>query len=222
MLFRSDVVIVRYADDIVAGFAHEADATRFQAAMAERLQKFSLTLHPTKTRQIEFGRHAAAARARRGLGKPATFDFLGFTHICGRSRAGRFQLRRKSRRDRMRATLAKIKLELRHHLHTPIPEQGSWLRHVARGYFAYHAVPTNAPSLSAFRRRVSEIWLRALRRRSQRHAFTVPRMIRLHEQWLPRPRILHPWPNRRFDVKHSRREPDALIGPVRFCAGGAS
>ncbi len=219
---QGDVVFVRYADDIVAGFEHEADAIRFQAAMAERLQKFSLTLHPTKTRLIAFGRRAASDREKRGQAKPETFDFLGFTHICGRSRAGRFQLRRKSRRDRMRAKLAAIKLELRRHLHAPIPEQGSWLGHVVRGYFAYHAVPTNAPSLSAFRHHVRRIWLRALRLRGQRRPLTWERMLRLCDQWLPSPRILHPWPNQRFDVTHSRREPDALIGPVRFCAGGAS
>ena len=219
---QGDVVFVRYADDIVAGFEHEADAIAFKAAMAERLQKFALSLHPTKTRLLQFGRHAATERKKRGLGKPETFDFLGFTHICARSRAGRFQLRRKSRRDRMRAKIAAIKLELRRHLHAPIPEQGSWLGHVVRGYFAYHAVPTNAPSLSAFRRKVSDAWLRALRRRSQRHHLTWSMMTRLVEQWLPPSRIHHPWPNRRFDVRHSRWEPDALIGPVRFCAGGAS
>jgi len=216
------VIFVRYADDIVAGFEHEADAIRFQAAMAERLQKFSLTLHPTKTRLIEFGRRAAGDREKRGQAKPETFDFLGFTHICGRSRAGRFQLRRKSRRDRMRATLAKIKDALRRHLHAPIPEQGSWLGHVVRGYFAYHAVPTNAPSISAFRHHVCRLWLRALRLRGQRRPLTWERMVRLCDQWLPSPRIQHPWPNQRFDVTHSRWEPDALIGPVRFCAGGAS
>ncbi|MBM3524337.1 MAG: group II intron reverse transcriptase/maturase, partial [Alphaproteobacteria bacterium] len=216
---RGDAIFVRYADDIVAGFAHEADATRFQAAMAERLQKFRLTLHPTKTRTVEFGRRAAADRQRRGQAKPETFDFLGFTHICGRSRAGRFQLRRKTRRDRMRATLAKIKEALRRHLHAPIPEQGSWLRHVVQGYFAYHAVPTNGRALCVFRNRVCITWLRALRRRSQRQALTWTKMARLKNQWLPRPRIQHPWPTQRFDVTHSRREPDALIGPVRFCAG---
>ena len=219
---QGDVILVRYADDIVAGFEHEADAIAFKAAMAERLQKVALTLHPTKTCLLEFGRYAAADREKRGLGKPETFDFLGFTHICGRSRKGRFQLRRKSRRDRMRAKLAAIKQELRRHLHAAIPEQGSWLRNVVRGYFAYHAVPTNAPSLSAFRHHVSSIWLRLLRRRSQRHSLTWPRMTRIVEQWLPPSRILHPWPNQRFVVKHPRWEPDALIGPVRFCAGGAS
>jgi len=219
---QGDVVFVRYADDIVAGFEHEADAIRFQAAMAERLQKFSLTLHSIKTRLLEFGRHAAADRKRRGLGKPETFEFLGFTHICGRSRAGRFQLRRKSRRDRMRAKLAAIKQELRRHLHASIPEQGSWLRNVVRGYFAYHAVPTNGPALGVFRNRVCVTWLRALRRRSQRQDLTWQQMARLKDEWLPRPRILHPWPNQRFDVKYPRWEPDALIGPVRFCAGGAS
>ena len=122
----------------------------------------------------------------------------------------------------MRATLAAIKERLRCDFRASIPEQGSWLRDVVGGYFAYHAVPTNGSALNAFRSHASDLWLRALRRRSQRHRLTWTRMARLKDQWLPRPRILHPWPNRRFDVKHSRWEPDALIGPVRFCAGGAS
>lgn len=155
------------------------------------------------------------------MGKPETFAFLGFTHICGKSRRGDFQLRRKTRRDRVRAKLAAIKQQLRWHLHAPIPEQGSWLRHVLTGYFAYHAVPTNAPALSAFRFFVSRIWMRSLQQRSQRAAITWRQMAKLEAQWLPMPRILHPWPNQRFAVKHPRWEPYALIGHVRFCAGGA-
>ena len=138
-----DMIIVRYADDIVVGFEHEADARRFWDAMRKRFEEFSLSLHPDKTRLIEFGRHAADRRAQRGLGKPETFKFLGFTFICGRSRAGKFLLKRKSRRDRMRAKLKEIKEELRRRMHQPIPEQGTWLAQVVRGYFAYHAVPTN-------------------------------------------------------------------------------
>jgi group II intron reverse transcriptase/maturase len=163
-----DMIIVRYADDIVAGFQHEADAARFRADLAQRLAAFALTLHPDKTRLIEFGRDAADARTKRGLGKPDTFDFLGFTHICGRSRAGRFQLRRRSRRDRMRAKLREIRDALWQHRHAPLDEQGSWLRQVVGGYFAYHAVPTNGTALSEFRGIVLWHWLRALRRRGQR------------------------------------------------------
>jgi len=218
---QGNVIIVRYADDIVAGFEHEADAAQFLAALRGRMEQFALSLHPEKTRLIEFGRRAAVDRERRGQGKPETFAFLGFTHICGKSRRGAFQLRRKTRRDRMRAKLAAIKQELRRHLHAPIPEQGSWLRQVVTGYFAYHAVPTNSAALSTFRYFVSQLWLRSLRQRSQRAAVTWRLMAKLEAQWLPRPRILHPWPNQRFAVRHPRWEPYALIGHVRICAGGA-
>ena len=141
-----DMIIVRFADDIVVGFEHEVDARRFWDAMRKRLEEFSLSLHPDKTRLLEFGRHAATRRARRGLGKPETFKFLGFVFICGRSRKGKFQLQRKSRRDRMRAKLSAVKEELRRRMHQLIPEQGRWLAQVIRGYFAYHAVPTNSPA----------------------------------------------------------------------------
>jgi group II intron reverse transcriptase/maturase len=218
---QGNVIIVRYADDIVIGLEHEAEAKRFLADMRERMKQFALDLHPEKTRLIEFGRRAVADRERRGKGKPETFAFLGFTHICGKSRRGDFQLRRKTRRDRMRAKLAAIRQQLRWHLHASIPEQGSWLKHVMTGYFAYHAVPTNAPALSAFRYRVSQIWLRSLKQRSQRSAITWRLMAKLERQWLPMPRILHPWPSTRFAVKYPRWEPYALIGHVRICAGGA-
>ena len=145
------MIIVRYADDIVVGFEHEDDARRFLEAMRERLSQFALSLHPDKTRLIEFGRFAAANRARRGLGKPETFAFLGFTFICGKSRRGYFLLKRKSRRDRMRAKLRAIKQELRRRRHQPIPVQGKWLGQVVRGWFNYHAVPTNSRTLGAFR-----------------------------------------------------------------------
>jgi RNA-directed DNA polymerase len=219
---RGNVILVRYADDIVAGFEHESDAKRFLAALRQRLAAFVLTLHPDKTRLIEFGRFAAANRERRGLDKPETFTFLGFTHICGRSRKGRFQLRRKSRRDRMRAKLRELKAELSRRWHEPIPSQGQWLRQVVTGWFNYHAVPTNSPALGAFRDHVTETWMRALRRRSQKDRTTWQRMRRIADQWLPRPRIQHPWPSVRFAVTHPRWEPDALIGPVRFCAGGGA
>ena len=139
-----NVIVVRYADDIVAGFEHEADARRFWDAMRTRFEQFALELHEEKTRLLEFGRHAAVRRQRRGLGKPETFTFLGFTFICGKSRRGAFQLQRKTRRDRMRATLREIKEQLRDRMHHAIPEQGRWLKAVVTGFFAYHAVPTNA------------------------------------------------------------------------------
>ena len=204
-----DMIIVRYADDIIVGFEHETDARRFLDAMRERLGKFALSLHPDKTRLIEFGRYAADRRARRGLGKPESFSFLGFTFICGKSRQGIFQLKRKTRRDRMRAKLRAIKQEMRRRMHQPIPLQGKWLQQVVSGYFNYHAVPTNSRALHAFRHFVAELWQRSLRRRSQKHSMTWERITQLANDWLPKPRILHPWPERRFAVTHPRWEPYA-------------
>src|SRR6476469_8657018 len=195
-----DMIIVRYADDIVVGFEHEADARRFWDAMRTRLEEFALTLHPDKTRLIEFGRFAATRRVRRGIGKPETFHFLGFTHICGRSRQGGFLLKRKSRRDRMRATLRVVKEALRRRMHQPIPVQGRWLKQVVTGYFAYHGVPTNGRSLGAFRYHVTDLWRRTLRRRSQKDASPWTRITKIAADWLPQPRILHPWPQQRFAV----------------------
>jgi group II intron reverse transcriptase/maturase len=195
-----DMIIVRFADDIVVGFEHETDARRFWEAMRKRLEEFSLSLHPDKTRLIEFGRHAVVRRAQRGLGKPETFKFLGFVFICGRSRKGKFLLKRKSRRDRMRVKLRKIKEELWRQMHQPIPEQGRWLAQVVRGYFAYHAVPTNFLALSALRYFVMRLWLRTLRRRSQKDNFTWERITKLANDFLPQPKILHPWPSVRFAV----------------------
>jgi len=199
-----DMIIVRYADDVVVGFEHEDDARRFLDAMRGRLEEFMLSLHPDKTRLIEFGRFAAANRRRRGLGKPETFAFLGFTFICGKSRRGRFLLQRKTRSDRMRAKLQDIKVELRRRMHWPIPEQGKWLRQVVTGFFNYHAVPTNGRALSVFRFRVARLWHRILMRRSQRSGMTWDRIGRLVDDFLPRPKILHPWPDRRFAVSHPR------------------
>ncbi|MBU6298153.1 MAG: group II intron reverse transcriptase/maturase [Alphaproteobacteria bacterium] len=216
-----NVIIVRFADDIVVGFEHESDARRFWEAMRERLQEFSLTLHPDKTRLIEFGRYAVANRKQRGLGKPETFTFLGFTLLCGQSRKGHFLLKRKSRCDRMRVKLQKIKQELRRRMHQPIPEQGKWLKRVVTGYFAYHAVPTNSHALIAFHYHVTDLWRRSLRRRSQKDRTTWKRITRLVNDWLPKPVILHPWPNQRFAVRHPRWEPSARIGLARICAGGA-
>jgi RNA-directed DNA polymerase len=215
-----DMVIVRYADDIVVGFEREADARRFWGACVKRFEEFALSLHPDKTRLIEFGRWAAVGRAKRGLGKPETFNFLGFTHICGRSRRGKFLLHRRSRRDRVRAKLKEIKEELRRRMHQPIPQQGKWLGQVVRGFFAYHAVPTNGPALAAFRYHVTELWRRTLERRSQKAGLVWARIASITGDWLPQPHIRHPWPSARFAVKHPRWEPYALVGPVRICAGG--
>jgi len=201
---QGDMIVVRYADDLVVGFEREGDARRFLDAMRERLGEFALSLHPDKTRLIEFGRFAAVDRKRRGLGKPETFAFLGFNFICGKSRQGSFQLHRKTRRDRMRAKLKDIKAELRRRMHQPIPSQGRWLKQVVTGHFAYYAVPTNSRALSAFRHYVTDLWRRALRRRSQKDGFTWERMTKLADDWLPQPHILHPWPDVRFDVKHPR------------------
>ncbi len=199
-----DMIIVRYADDVVVGFEHEDDARRFWDAMRGRLEEFSLSLHPEKTRLIEFGRHAAVNRRRRGLGKPETFDFLGMTFICGRSLRGKFLLKRRSRSDRMKAKLKEVGGELRQRMHQAIPQQGAWLRQVVTGYFAYHAVPTNWAALNAFRNEVTQRWRRTLCRRSEKGGFNWDRMKRLADDWLPQPRILHPWPNQRFAVKHPR------------------
>ena len=164
----------------------------------------ALSLHPDKTRLIEFGRFAAAGREKLGLGKPETFDFLGFTHICGCSRRGSFQLKRKSRRGRVRAKLKEIKGELRRRMHLPIPEQGSWLAQIIRGFFAYHAVPTNSAALSKFRHQIIRLWLRTLRRRSQKDRTPWSRMVKLANDFLPKPEILHPWPFVRFAARHPR------------------
>jgi len=215
-----NMIIVRYADDLVVGFEHEIDARRFWDAMRKRLEEFSLSLHPEKTRLIEFGRHAAARRAQRGLEKPETFKFLGFVFICGRSRAGKFLLKRKTRRDRMRTKLKEIKEELRRRMHQPIPEQGRWLAQVVRGFFAYHAVPTNFPALSAFHHHIKRLWMRTLRRRSQKARTTWERIKNIASDYLPQPKILHPWPQQRFAVTHPRWEPRAGIPLARFCAGG--
>jgi RNA-directed DNA polymerase len=216
-----DMIFVRYADDFIIGFQHESDARRFLDEMRERLGKFALTLHPEKTRLIEFGRFAEERRRRGGLGKPETFNFLGFTFICGKTRAGKFQIKRKTRRDRMRAKLKMIKEEMWWRMHQPIPAQGKWLWYVVNGYFNYHAVPTNARALHVFRHHITDLWRRMLRQRSQKDGMTWARMTQLVDDWLPKPIILHPWPSVRFAVTHPRWEPYAGKPHVRFCAGGA-
>ena len=200
-----DMIVVRYADDTIVGFQHRHDADRFLNDLKDRLAKFALSLHPEKTRLIEFGRYAAERRADRGKGKPETFDFLGFTHYCSTKKdSADFQLGRKTQRKRMKAKLREIKETLRQHRHKPIDEQGRWLATVIKGYFAYFAVPTNTYLLSAFRYHISMKWFQSLRRRSQRHRLTWKRMTQLIDRFLPSPSVLHPWPDQRFGVTYSR------------------
>jgi len=198
---RGDVVVVRYADDFVLGFQHEQDARRFHRDLDARLRQFHLELHPDKTRLFRFGQFAAARQRERGLVRPAAFEFLGFSHICGKSRAGRFVLLRHSSKKRMRAKLHSLREQLRKRMHLPITEQGAWLASVVRGYFAYHAVPTNVQALDSFRSEAVRHWHHALRRRGQRRPITWERTRRLAERWIPKVRILHPWPDERFDVR---------------------
>ncbi len=200
-----DMIVVRYADDIVAGFEHRADAERFVQQWRERLQRFGLELHPDKTRLIEFGRQAAENRKQRGEGKPEVFNFLGFTHICGKTRkTGRFIVKRKTIQKRLSAKLSELKQELRRRWHQPVAEVGKWLRSVVQGYFNYHAVPGNMDSLNSFRAQVIWRWYRALRRRSQRDRMTWERFWPLVDRWIPSAKILHPHPNLRFDARYPR------------------
>ncbi len=204
---RGEMLVVRFADDLVVGFQHRDDAERFWADLRERFAGFGLELNDDKTRLIEFGRFAARNREAQGLGKPETFEFLGLKHICARNRQGRFKLKRVTSKKRMRAKLREVKTELRRRMHLPIPEQGEWLGRVVRGHLAYYAVPDNSEALRAFVNTVIRHWLRALRHRSQRTRITWERMRRIADHWLPKPRILHPWPNARYDAKTQGRSP---------------
>jgi RNA-directed DNA polymerase len=202
-----DVILVRYADDYVAGFEHREDAERFLAELRERFARFGLELAAEKTRLIEFGRFAARDRARRGDRRPDTFEFLGFTHICATSRTGRFKLKRITSKKKMRAKLRSVKTEMRRRMHHPIPNQGAWLARVLTGHYRYYAVPDNSHALREFRQAIGRLWLRTLRRRSQRHRLTRQRKARLIARWLPQPRILHPWPNTRLHARTHDRSP---------------
>ncbi len=199
---HGNVIIVRFADDFTVGFEHKEDADAFLAGLRERFAKFGLELHPDKTRLIEFGRRAARDRAARGDGKPETFQFLGFTHICATSRGGRFWIRRKTDSKRMRAKLKQAKAEIMRRQHLPVPEQGKRLASVIRGHQAYYAVPGNYDAVHAFRTQVTRHWHRALSRRSQKGRVTWARMNRLVIRWLPPTRITHPFPEQRFAASH--------------------
>lgn len=198
---RGEVYLVRYADDFIVCFQHRDDAERFMTDLRARLEQWHLRLHPDKTRLIEFGRFAAERRQRRGEGRPKTFDFLGFTHICAKNRHGGFLLRRQTVAKRVRRKLAELREELRKRMHATIPSQGDWLHRVLKGYFNYYAVPTNLETLRKFRTQVARHWQRALSRRSQKGRVLWTTMQRRIENWLPPVRPLHPWP----DVRFSRR-----------------
>jgi RNA-directed DNA polymerase len=204
---QGEVRVVRYVDDIVMGFENRHEAEQFQEALQQRFAKFGLELHPEKTRLIEFGRFAKERRQKRGLGKPKTFTFLGFTPICGQSRTGRFQVMRRTMAQRLRAKLAEIKGELGMRRHQPVPQQGAWLRSVLFGHYQYYGVPLNARALQQFRKEVSHLWQRSLSRRSQRGYVNWRRMSRYVDTWFPVARICHPYPNERFGVMTQGRSP---------------
>ena len=204
---HGDVVIVRFADDFVVGFEHREDAERFWADLRSRLAQFGLELNAEKTRLIEFGRSAALNRKARGLGRPETFRFLGFTHACAKTKKGRFKLKRMTDSKRLQAKLRALKDELMRRRHQPIPEQGRWLASVLRGHANYYGVPDNGKALLAFRYYATEHWYRALRRRSQRSRLTWERMRHLRDRWLPWPRVVHPRPDDRFDARTQGRSP---------------
>ena len=204
---RGEVIIVRFADDFIVGFQHEGDARRFLVELRGRLAKFGLGLHPDKTRLIEFGRYAARDRKRRGLGRPETFNFLGFTHICARARSGRVWIKRITIAKRQRAKLKTLNQQLKRRRHEPIPVQGRWLASVLRGHMAYYAVPGNTTAVSAFRYQITRHWRKALRRRSQRNRMNWERMGRIATRWLPPARVKHPFPEVRFAASTQGRSP---------------
>jgi group II intron reverse transcriptase/maturase len=197
---HGDVIVVRFADDIVVGFQVQSDAQRFWAELKERMQKFQLELHPEKTRLLEFGRYAADHRKWHGLGRPETFAFLGFTHICGKTSKGRFTVLRQTIRKRLQAKLQAVKTELRRRMHDPVPEVGAWLKTVVGGHIRYYGVPSNRYALAHFRFSVGKLWHQVLRRRSQRGRVQWERMTRLIDRWLPPARICHPYPLQRLRV----------------------
>jgi len=197
---RGDMIIVRFADDFVVCFEHRAEAERFKEELTERLKKFNLELQGDKTRLIEFGRYATVARERRGEGKPETFNYLGFTHICGKNRKGKFCVLRQTMKKRMRTKLKALNIEIKRRMHIPIPEQGKWLRSVLLGHYRYYGVPRNGPAMEAFRKEIVRLWKSALGRRSQRGKITWERLDRLTNRWLPYPHIYQPYPAQRLRV----------------------
>jgi hypothetical protein len=202
---RGEVMIVRYADDFVIGFREETDARRCLADLRERFAKFGLERHPEKTRLIEFGRYAEERRAKRGDGPPETFDFLGFTHISGKTRRGDFTIHRKTSRKKFQAKLADLKEKISRRRHDDLAQVGAWLQRVVRGWCQSYAVPGNDTRLRQFRDAIQDRWLRTLRRRSQRgRRLTWETFSKLCKRWLPTPKILHPYPNVRFACHHPR------------------
>ena len=201
---KGDMIFVRYADDLVIGFQHRAEAERFLREFQERLAKFGLEIHPEKTRLVEFGRFAQVNRKQRGAGKAETFTFLGFTHYCGTNSKGSFVVWRRTAAKRMRAKLQAIKQELRRKMHERVSVVGEWLKRVVEGYYRYFAVPGNIVPLGQFRERLCRLWRQVLRHRSQRRRPGWDRLRPTFERWIPRPRILHPYPDARFDVTHPR------------------
>jgi len=201
---QGDMIVVRYADDLVVGFEHRAEAERFLQEFQERLAKFGLEIHPEKTRLIEFGRFAQVNRQQRGTGKAETFTFLGFTHICGTNSKGHYVVWRRTAAKRMRAKLQSIKQELRRQMHEPVGVVGAWLKRVAEGYYRYHAVPGNSRVLDRFRERLCRLWWHALRHRSQRRRPGWDAVRPHFHRWIPRPHVLHPYPDARFDATHPR------------------
>ena len=198
---NGDVIVVRYADDFVMGFQHRDEAERFLQLLGERLGKFGLDLHPDKTRLVAFGRHARTGFLQRGIGKPGTFTFLGFTHLCGANSKGYFTVYRRTSGKRMRAKLHAIKRQLSLKMHDPIPEVGRWLKRVVDGYYRYHSVPGNLRRMRLFRNRLCRLWLQTLRRRSQRRRPTWEQLVPIFNRWLPEARVLHPYPSVRFDAR---------------------
>jgi len=198
---KGEMIIVRYADDFVIGFQHREDATRFQTDLAERLATFDLELHTTKTRLIEFGRFAADNRRGRGQSKPETFTFLGFTHICGKTRGGKFTVKRKTDRKKAKAKLQEVKSKLRRLMHAGVEATGKYLRSVLLGHYQYYAIPGNGKTLESFRYVILCAWLKALRRRSQKDRTSWTRLRSLAKRWLPEPRIIHPYPEQRLCVR---------------------
>lgn len=197
---RGDIIVVRFADDFVVGFQHRDEAERFLVELRERFAQFGLELHPEKTRLIEFGRFAAQTRKKRGEGKPETFNFLGFTHICGKTREGKFTVLRQTMRKKWQAKLKELYIELRRHMHHSVPEQGAYLRSVVAGHMRYYGVPMNSRAIGAFREKVSRLWHKVLKRRSDKHRLTWIRMGRLIVRYLPAARICHPYPSQRLRV----------------------